>query len=94
MLNAAQLARGLAVDGKTIAKYLDLMVDLLLELPGGRLWAVEVKRGSAPKLEKGSQAALADLKPDQAFLVYSGQDRYPKGTGVEAIGLPELTALG
>ena len=29
-LNAAQLGRSLAVDGKTIAKYLDLMVDLLL----------------------------------------------------------------
>ena len=30
LLNASQLARSLAVDGKTIAKYLDLMVDLLL----------------------------------------------------------------
>jgi predicted AAA+ superfamily ATPase len=30
LLNAASLARGLGVDGKTIAKYLDLMVDLLL----------------------------------------------------------------
>ena len=30
MLNAAQLARGLGVSGKTIAHYLDLMVDLLL----------------------------------------------------------------
>jgi hypothetical protein len=30
LLNAATLARGLGVDGKTIAKYLDLMVDLLL----------------------------------------------------------------
>lgn len=30
LLNAAQLARGLAVDGKTVARYLDLMVDLLL----------------------------------------------------------------
>lgn len=30
LLNAAQLARGLAVDGKTIARYLDLLVDLLL----------------------------------------------------------------
>ncbi len=29
-LNAAQLARGLAVDGKTVARYLDLLVDLLL----------------------------------------------------------------
>ena len=30
LLNAASLARGLGVDGKTIASYLDLMVDLLL----------------------------------------------------------------
>jgi predicted AAA+ superfamily ATPase len=30
VLNAAQLARSLAVDGKTVARYLDLMVDLLL----------------------------------------------------------------
>jgi predicted AAA+ superfamily ATPase len=30
MLNAAQLARGLAVDGKTVARYLDLMMDLML----------------------------------------------------------------
>lgn len=30
VLNTAQLARSLAVDGKTIARYLDLMVDLLL----------------------------------------------------------------
>lgn len=30
LLNAAALARGLGVDGKTIAKYLDLLVDLLL----------------------------------------------------------------
>jgi hypothetical protein len=30
LLNAASLARGLDVDGKTIAKYLDLLVDLML----------------------------------------------------------------
>jgi predicted AAA+ superfamily ATPase len=30
VLNAASLARSLGVDGKTVAKYLDLMVDLLL----------------------------------------------------------------
>ena len=30
MLNAAQLAQSLAVSGKTVARYLDLMVDLLL----------------------------------------------------------------
>lgn len=30
LFNAAQLARGLAVDDKTVARYLDLLVDLLL----------------------------------------------------------------
>jgi predicted AAA+ superfamily ATPase len=30
LLNAAELARALAVDGKTVAKYIDLMVDLLM----------------------------------------------------------------
>src|ERR1700745_629427 len=30
LLNAATLARGLGVDGKTVARYLDLLVDLLL----------------------------------------------------------------
>jgi hypothetical protein len=30
LFNAAQLARGLAVDGKTVVRYLDLLVDLML----------------------------------------------------------------
>ena len=30
LLNAANLARALGVDGKTVARYLDLLVDLLL----------------------------------------------------------------
>jgi predicted AAA+ superfamily ATPase len=30
LFNAAQLARGLGVDGKTVARYLDLLADLML----------------------------------------------------------------
>ena len=174
LLNAANLARALAIDGKTVARYLDLLVDLLLvrrlpplyadvrkrlvkspklyvrdsgivhtllrlddeesvlghpvagkswegfvletliraapertqanfyrtatgvevdlilELPGNRLWTIEIKRGLAPKVERGFRIALADLKPDKAFLVHSGEGRYPKGDGLEAIGLDAL----
>lgn len=174
LLNAANLASSLAVDGKTVAKYLDLMVDLLLvrrlppyhanvskrlvkspktyvrdsglihsllridsfeqllghpiagmswegyvietllmnapnrtqssfyrtatgteidlvlELPGGRCWAIEIKRNSAPKLEKGFRLALEDVQPNKAFIVYGGEERYPKSEGVEAIGLREM----
>jgi uncharacterized protein len=66
-------------------------IDLLLEL-GGRhgTWAVEIKRGLAAKVEKGFHIAIGDLQPDKAFVVYSGAERYPKGDGVEAIGVREL----
>ena len=176
-LNAAQLARGLGVDGKTVARYLDLLVDLLLvrrlppchanvgkrlvkspkvyvrdsgivhallglddrdavlghpvaggswegfvlenllraapdrakasfyrtaagaeidlvmEMPGGRLWAIEIKRGLAPKLDRGFHHAREDLDPERSFVVHSGDDRYPKGDGIEVIGLGELALL-
>ena len=172
--NASQLARSLAVDGKTVARYLDLMVDLLLvrrltpyhanirkrlvrsprtyvrdsgiahtllrlentedvlghpvaggswegfaietliraasgrarasffrtasgaeidlilELPGNRTWAIEIKRGLAPAIDRGFRVALDDLKPDEAFLVHGGEERYSKGRGVTAISLAAL----
>ncbi len=175
--NAAALARSLAVDGKTVAKYVDLMVDLLLarrlppfhanvrkrlvkspkvylrdsgvvhsllrlddeeavlghpvagaswegfvvetliraapertqasffrtatgveidlvlELPGNRTWAVEIKRSAAPSVGKGLRVALDDVSPDSAFLVHSGEEKYPKGGGVEAIGLREMAEV-
>ena len=68
-------------------------IDLLLELPGGELWAVEIKRGLAPSLEKGFHHARADLNPARCFVVYSGQDRYPLSTDIEVISLYALTQL-
>lgn len=68
-------------------------VDLLLEFPGGERWAIEAKLGTAPKLEKGFYHALEDLKPDRAFVVYSGEDRYPMAEGIEAIGLREMAEV-
>ena len=174
LFNAAQLARALAVDGKTIMRYLDLMVDLLLvrrlppfhanfgkrlvkspkiyvrdsgivhallrldnqesvlghpvaggswegfvlenllnhapdrarasfyrsaagaeidlllEMPGGHFWAVEIKRGLAPRLEKGFYHARADIKPERSFIVYSGQERYLKTESVEVISVGDM----
>jgi len=174
LLNAARLAQGLGVDGKTVARYLDLLVDLmlvrrlpawhqnagkrlvkapkvsvrdsglahallgignqeqllghpvagpswesfatesllglaprgteasfyrtaagaeidlLLALPGGKLWAVEIKRSSAPKLERGFHLACDDLKPDKRFVVYPGNDRFPLDAHAEVIGLSAL----
>jgi hypothetical protein len=66
---------------------------LLLEIPGSGLWAVEIKRGLSPKVEKGFHIACDDLRPKWRFVVYSGADRFPLAPDVEAIGLTELTAM-
>ena len=65
-------------------------IDLVLELPGDRVWAIEIKRGLAPAVDKGFRVALDDVNPDRAFLVHGEEERYPKGSGIEAIGLRAL----
>jgi len=65
-------------------------IDLLLELPGSRVWAVEFKRSLAPRLEKGFHHAREDVSPEKSFVVYSGQDRYRLALDVEAISLEGL----
>ena len=61
-----------------------------LELPRSQTWAIEIKRSSAPKLDRGLHHARDFLKPDRTFVVYSGQDRYPIGEGIEVVGLREI----
>jgi predicted AAA+ superfamily ATPase len=174
ILNAANLARGLGVDGKTVAGYLDLLVDLLLvrrlpawhhnagkrlvkspkvyvrdsgiahallgirdkeallghpvvgqtwesfvtesliavapdgteahfyrtstgtevdlvlTLPGGKLWAIEIKRSSAPKVERGFHSACADLEPNRRFVVYPGEERFSLDDETEAVSVSGL----
>ncbi len=65
-------------------------IDLVLDLPGGKRWAIEIKSGLAPRLEKGFYNALEDIKPDRSFVVYAGSDRYPVTEETEAISLLEL----
>ncbi len=64
--------------------------DLVLDLPDGERWAVEIKRGMAPTLTKGFHNAREDLAPTRSYVVYPGEERYPKTHDVEAIGLREL----
>ncbi len=68
-------------------------IDLLLEIPGAGIWAIEIKRGLSAKPERGFHHAVEDLKPDQQFLVYSGAERYPLSAHLEVIGLHAMMAL-
>ena len=68
-------------------------VDLVLQWPNGGVWAIEIKRSLAPKLERGFHSALADLNPERSFVVYPGIDRYPLAPGTQALSLLELCEL-
>jgi predicted AAA+ superfamily ATPase len=67
-------------------------IDLVLELPGGERWAIEVKRSSTSKPTRGFHQACQDLNPTKRFLVHSGSDRFPLKHDCEAIGLYEISA--
>lgn len=68
-------------------------VDLLLNFPDGKQWAVEVKRSLAPRMERGFHSSCKDLEPDRAFLVYPGTETYPLGDDAQAISLPSLARI-
>jgi uncharacterized protein len=67
-------------------------VDLVLDWPGEEVWAIEVKRSLAPKVERGMRSALEDLKPARSFIVYPGAERFRPAADVEAIPLADLCA--
>ena len=69
-------------------------IDLILEM-GARhgVWAIEIKRTSAPRVERGFRSALDHVKPTRAFLVHGGRDQFPLSGDVEAISLNGLAVL-
>jgi predicted AAA+ superfamily ATPase len=68
-------------------------IDLVLEFSGKEIWAIEVKRKAVPTLSKGFHIGCEDIKADQRFVVYSGQDRFSLGEGVTAIPLNEIMKM-
>ena len=65
-------------------------IDLLLLLPGQELWAIEVKRSSAPRVPRGFRIATADVGAARSFIVYPGEETYPLGDRITATPLPAL----
>ena len=65
-------------------------IDLVLELPKGERWAIEIKRSSAPKLERGFYHACLDVQPTRRIVIYNGEERYQLNSETEATGLHQL----
>ncbi len=62
-------------------------IDLVLEGPGQKVWAIEIKKSAAPMLQSGFHAASADVKATRKFVVYGGTELFPMAENTEAIGL-------
>lgn len=65
-------------------------VDLLLLWPNGERWAIEIKRSTVPKLERGFHSACEDLQPARKLVVYPGQESYRLREDVHAVSLHAL----
>lgn len=65
-------------------------IDLVLELPGGGLWALEIKRSSAPSVSKGFHIACDDIQPTRRLVVSSANARFPMAGGIQHLPLLDL----
>ena len=68
-------------------------IDLVLEIPAGKIWAIEIKSGIRAKPSKGFYNAIEDIGSDRNFIVYAGKDTYPIAENIEAIPLPDIMQL-
>jgi uncharacterized protein len=67
-------------------------IDLVFERAGQPELAIEIKRASAPSVEKGFHVACEDLGITQRYVVYPGEEAFALRAGVQAIGLKALAA--
>ena len=69
-------------------------IDLVFELPGHRKpWALEIKRGRSPKLERGFHHARQDIDPERCLVVCTTEESFSLGRGIEAVGLAETLQI-
>ena len=65
-------------------------IDLVLELAGGEIRAIEIKSGRSASPSRGFYNACEDVRPNKSFVVYGGEERYPVSQDIEAIGVLEM----
>lgn len=67
-------------------------VDLVVEAGSGELWAIEIKRSTAPSVSKGFYSACEDLQPTRKYVVYAGEEQFPLAENIEAISVSGIVA--
>jgi len=67
-------------------------IDLILEPVPGERWAIEIKHSTIPTVSRGFYSACKDIEATRKIVIYSGDDSFPMGEGVEVKGLQRLMA--
>lgn len=65
-------------------------IDLVLEMPRGELWAIEIKSGLVAKPSRGFYHAIEDIKATRNFIIYAGKNQYPLTDKIQVMGLVEF----
>jgi len=65
-------------------------IDLLFELGGKIEMAIEIKRTTTPTLSRGFHLARDAVKPRNAFVVHGGEQTWPMGDGITAMGVVDM----
>ena len=65
-------------------------IDLVLALPGGQRWAIEIKRSSAPTVSKGFHLGCDDIAATRRLVVSSAHTAFPMSGGIEHVPLLAL----
>jgi hypothetical protein len=68
-------------------------VDLVLRLPNGTIWALEIKRTTTPKVSRGFHQAAHDIGAERRLLIYSGAHEVPMQDGLRAVPLASALSL-
>ena len=69
-------------------------IDLVVDMGAGEIWAVEIKRSTAPSVSRGFYSACEDLKPKRKIVVHAGDESFPLARDVEAVALSHIAVAG
>jgi Predicted ATPase (AAA+ superfamily) len=68
-------------------------LDLVLTLPGGAVWAIEIKRTTTPRVSRGFHIGAEDIGATRRLLIYAGTQEVPLAEGLRAVPLASALAL-
>jgi len=68
-------------------------IDLVLTLPDGEIWAIEIKRTTAPKVSRGFHTTAKDIGADRRFLVYAADREVPMQGNIRAMPLAAMMGM-